>query len=84
MPTLPGFTIWRRFASRANGMCVCPQTTVMTSSGSPARTSVQRSRRESTTTTSASSRGVAWQNRTGPNPPTSSSTESGSDASQST
>ena len=65
-------------------MWVCPQTTVVTSSGSPARTSAQRSRRESTITTSASSRGVAWQNSTGPNSSTSSSTDSGSDASQST
>ena len=84
MPTLPGLTICRRFASRAKGMCVCPHTTVITSSGSPSSTSDHRASRESTTTTSASSRGVAWQNSTGPNPPTSSRTDSGSDASRST
>ena len=45
-----------RFASRANGMWVCPQTTVMTSSGSPARTSAQRSTLSSTDSSSDASR----------------------------
>jgi hypothetical protein len=30
MPTLPGLMICRVFASRVNGMWVCPQTTVRT------------------------------------------------------
>ncbi len=49
-------------------MCVCPQTTVRTSSGRSANTPVQCSMRVSTSTTSSSSRGVPWQNSVGPKP----------------
>jgi hypothetical protein len=66
MPTLPAFTTSRRSTWRANGMCVCPQTTVRTSSDRPVNTSVQRLIGLSTSTISSSSRGVAWQNSVEP------------------
>lgn len=68
MPTLPGLTTRLRSTSRTKGMWVCPQTTVDTDSFNVEKASAHRSSRLSTSTTSSSSRGVAWQNRVVPSP----------------
>ena len=68
MPVLPLLTIHRRSTNRANGMCVCPEHTTLTESGTPFNTSAHRDGRVSTSTTSLSSRGLPWQNSTSPTP----------------
>ncbi len=84
MPTLPGLTTSRPNTSRAKGMWVCPQRIVCTDSSTSANTSCHRSLRVSTSTTSSSSRGAPWQNKTGPKPGSSRVTGYGSPASRST
>ncbi len=81
---LPGLTSRRRSTDRTKGMWVCPHTIVATSGGRSAKTSTHLARRVSTRRTSSSSRGVPWQEVTGPKPWTSTVTGCGSAASSST